>query len=89
MAITSKSDLNDGLPNTPSLRLISDNSDHNSRTLGGKDTFHGMGTIVRITPALRQKRIPIKRRNVTSLEIKESDTGPAILFEKRIFSCDI
>jgi len=71
-AITSKSDLDDGLPNTPFLQFISDNADHNSRTLDGKDTFHGMGTIVTITPALRQKRIPIQRRNVTALEIKEA-----------------
>jgi len=32
------------------IQYIADNVDHNTRTLDGKDTFHGMGIIAAVTP---------------------------------------
>ena len=31
---------------------VADNADHNSRTLDGRNTFHGMGIICSVTPAV-------------------------------------
>ena len=36
------------------LQYVADNVDHNIRTLDGNDTFHGMGMIATVTPALNQ-----------------------------------
>ena len=43
---------NTDIPNYKSefLQYAADNVDHNSRTLDGHNTFHGMGMIVVITP---------------------------------------
>ena len=46
-----------------------DNADHNSCTLDGNNTFHGMGMIAACTPALTSPQSPIPRRHVTSEEI--------------------
>ena len=40
-----------------------DNVDHNTRTLDGKNTFHGMGIIASITPSLESPTIAIGRLN--------------------------
>ena len=43
---------NTDIPNYTSefVQYAADNVDHNSRTLDGHNTFHGMGMIVVITP---------------------------------------
>ena len=49
------------IPNytTQSVQYAADNVDHNIRTLDGNDTFHGMGMIAVITPAIEcTKSIP-------------------------------
>ena len=45
------------LPHIPEGSFVqwsTDNVDHNSRTLYGKDTFHGMGIIASITPSIKK-----------------------------------
>ena len=43
------------------VQYSADNVDHNSCTLDGKDTFHGMGVIACVTPPLQLSSTPIKR----------------------------
>jgi len=50
------------------IQHVADNVDHNTRTLDGSGTFHGMGIIATITPGIRSnKLVPIKY--VTAEEI--------------------
>ena len=52
------------------MQFVSDNVDHNVRTLDGLNTYHGMGTIACVTPgnkAYSSVRIP--RKDVTLEEI--------------------
>ena len=39
------------------LQTITDNVDHNIRTLDGKDTFHGMGIIAKVPPNAYQTSV--------------------------------
>ena len=48
------------------VQFVADNVDHNSCTLDGYNTFHGMGMIATVTPAVEHKRIV--RRIETSNE---------------------
>ncbi|KXJ06661.1 hypothetical protein AC249_AIPGENE6377 [Exaiptasia diaphana] len=50
------------------IQYVADNVDHNSRTLDGTGTFHGMGIIASITPATRFSRA-IPRKSVTATDI--------------------
>lgn len=50
------------------LQFAGDNVDHNLRTIDGKGTFHGMGTIAMLTPKTKLVR-HIPRVNVTSEDI--------------------
>ena len=34
------------------MHHVADNADHNSRTLDGRNTFHGIGIIYSVTPAV-------------------------------------
>ena len=54
------------------VQYAADNVDHNSRTLDGHDTFHGMGMIAVVTPGTKFSR-NVTRRKVSSEEI--SATG--------------
>ena len=47
------------------IQYIADNVDHNTRTLDGHGTFHGMGMVVTITPNTKVSR-QISKRSVTS-----------------------
>ncbi len=41
------------------IQYVADNVDHNTRTLDGNNTFHGMGMIATVTPGIRSNnRIP-------------------------------
>lgn len=54
------------------VQYAADNVDHNTRTLNGHNTFHGMGMIAVVTPGTKFSR-NVARRQVTSEEI--SATG--------------
>ena len=54
------------------VQYAADNVDHNTRTLDGHNTFHGMGMIAVVTPGTKFSR-NVARRKVTSEEI--SATG--------------
>jgi hypothetical protein len=51
--------------------FAADNVDHNSITLDGKGTFHGMGMIVAVTPKKQMDR-SIPRHKVSSLNVHET-----------------
>ena len=61
---------NTDIPNYTSefVQYAADNVDHNSRTLDGHNTFHGMGMIVVITPE-NQCTKPIPRVKVTYKDV--------------------
>ncbi len=61
---------NTDIPNYRSefVQYAADNVDHNSRTLDGHNTFHGMGMIVAITPE-NQCAKPIPRVKVTYKDV--------------------
>ena len=61
---------NTDIPNYRSefVQYAADNVDHNSRTLDGHNTFHGMGMIVAITPE-NQCTKPIPRVKVTYKDV--------------------
>ncbi len=48
------------------VQHIADNADHNTCTLDGNGTLHGMAIIATVTPQLLRKRKAIPRNNVTS-----------------------
>jgi hypothetical protein len=48
------------------IQFMADNVDHNSRTLDGRNTFHGMGMMATFTPGISHKRQV--RRVAASLE---------------------
>ena len=50
------------------IQFIADNVDHNTRTLDGHGTFHGMGMIATITPNRKVGRA-IPKQAVTSGDI--------------------
>jgi len=54
------------------VQYAADNVDHNSRTLDGNNTFHGMGMIAVVTPGTKHN-CNVPRRKVTAEEI--STTG--------------
>ena len=50
------------------IQYIADNVDHNTRTIDGHNTFHGMGIIAGITPVNKGIK-PVPRVNVTSDDV--------------------
>ncbi|XP_021362244.1 uncharacterized protein LOC110456045 [Mizuhopecten yessoensis] len=51
------------------LQYVADNVDHNTRTLDGKNTFHGMGIIAGVTPGITGS-IKVPRREVSAEELR-------------------
>lgn len=51
------------------VKFIADNVDHDTRTLDGKGTFHGMGMIAAFTPGLPCNK-PIARSKATIDDVK-------------------
>ena len=47
------------------VQYSADNVDHNIVTLDGKDTFHGMGVIFMVTPAIAHDH-PVKIDHITA-----------------------
>ena len=58
-----------GFDATQFVQHIADNADHNTRTLDGLGTFHAMGIMATITPAIRLNKL-IPRINVALEDIK-------------------
>ena len=52
------------------MQYIADNVDHQTRTLDGHGTFHGMGSVVAITPAAKASLI-IPRIEITAEDIRK------------------
>eukprot|EP00745_Piridium_sociabile_P028795 TRINITY_DN4651_c0_g1_i13.p1 TRINITY_DN4651_c0_g1~~TRINITY_DN4651_c0_g1_i13.p1 ORF type:complete len:569 (-),score=93.64 TRINITY_DN4651_c0_g1_i13:45-1751(-) len=52
------------------LQFVADNADHNSATLDGRGTFHGMGAIAVVTPGTK-KPLRIPRKTVDIKEVVE------------------
>ena len=62
------------------VQYVADNVDHNTRTLDGRGTFHGMGIISTITPGTRTcKTVP--KRVVTNEEILDAGNVPIYYVE--------
>ena len=59
------------------MQFSADNVDHNSRTLDGTGTFHGMGIITTVTPGTKSTKV-IPRREVTSTEIAQTGRIPIL-----------
>ena len=53
------------------VQYVADNVDHNTRTLNGNNTFHGMVMITTVTPGTKQVRY-VPRRTVKPGEISSS-----------------
>ena len=53
------------------VQYAADNVDHNSCTLDGKNTFHGMGMLAAVTPATKFRCV-IPRKTVTTEEIRNA-----------------
>lgn len=51
------------------LQYSADNADHNSRTLDGKDTFHGMGMVAAVTPGTSHSHPVPRRKSIDPTEI--------------------
>eukprot|EP00745_Piridium_sociabile_P030468 TRINITY_DN50548_c0_g2_i2.p1 TRINITY_DN50548_c0_g2~~TRINITY_DN50548_c0_g2_i2.p1 ORF type:complete len:334 (+),score=67.94 TRINITY_DN50548_c0_g2_i2:176-1177(+) len=51
------------------IQFVADNVDHNSATLDGRGTFHGMGIIATVTPGVKKSR-QIPRKDVNLREIQ-------------------
>lgn len=65
----SQSDIIQGLQQNNSLQFVADNVDHNSCTLDGHDTFHGMGIIASVTPG-SYTDTPIRRMTVSADDLR-------------------
>ncbi|KAK3747020.1 hypothetical protein QZH41_001487 [Actinostola sp. cb2023] len=50
------------------IQYVADNVDHNTRSLDGTDTFHGMGIIATVTPNTTTSK-PVPKKTVTGAEI--------------------
>lgn len=51
------------------IKFVADNIDHDTRTIDGKDTFHGMGMIATFTPGLLSSK-SIKRSKATIDDVR-------------------
>ena len=59
------------------MQFSADNVDHNSRTLDGTGTFHGMGIIATVTPGTKSTKA-IPRREVRSTQIAQTGRIPIL-----------
>ncbi len=55
---------------TSHVQFIADNVDHDIRTLDGHGTFHGMGIVATVTPALAEMKT-VRRKTVTMKDITQ------------------
>lgn len=46
------------------VKFVADNIDHDTRTIDGKDTFHGMGMIAAFTPANGSNKTIVRRKAI-------------------------
>ena len=52
-----------------SVEVVADDVDHNAKTMDGKNTFHGMGIIVAVTPCLKLTTIIPRLQDVPSADL--------------------
>ena len=52
-------------------QYMAENIDHNTATLDGLDTFHGMCIIAAVTPAVNNKLLVIRRTDITLEELED------------------
>ena len=75
-AIIDREDVSPIIPPGSFVQWIADNVDHNSRTIDGKNTFHGMGIVTSVTPSLSSLSTAIKRshdsKNIKPLSCSKS-----------------
>ena len=69
-AVTQGTDIPGWIPGR-FVQYVADNVDHNTRTLDGADTFHGMGIVASITPGTDTTTC-IPKRDVTADEIAQT-----------------
>ena len=87
-ATTLNSNLNVSSPRNSFIHYIADNVDHNSATIDGHGTFHGMGVMAAITPSAPPTRT-IKRRplcqtgNAVMNDIKVRNSIPVLFYHPR------
>ena len=68
-SVSQRQDIPAFMPNQQFMQFVANNVDHNTRTLDGRNTFHGMGIIVTVTPEVKTTRI-IPRIKVTVEDVK-------------------
>lgn len=59
---------------------MADNVDHDTRTLDGKNTFHGMGIIAAFTPQIKNLKA-VKRTDASIEQVRAIGTIPIITYE--------
>lgn len=51
-------------PDDSSWLFVADNVDHNTMTIGGKETFHGVGLIAALTLGIKRSYLVNRKKNV-------------------------
>lgn len=69
-----------GLTPTSCVQFVADNVDHNIQTVDGTGTFHGMGMIAAVTPAVRTSRSIKRDSTVTAEQVKSVGRIPVKMF---------
>lgn len=62
---------------------MADNIDHDTRTINGKGTFHGMGMIAALTPGNRTVK-PIVRSNATIADVRAIGQVNILPYSKKL-----
>ncbi len=70
------------------LQYAADNVDHNSVTLDGKGTFHGMGIICAVTPGTRSTGV-IARERTSISNVTEANCSPIIYHKSNVLSSEL
>ena len=88
------------VPENSFLHYVADNVDHDSCTIDGRGTFHGMGIISAITPVPGKVLRSIPRKEVSAEDIKAlsslsfhfynraRETGPNVLYKPLLSRLD-
>ncbi len=70
------------------LQYAADNVDHNSVTLDGKGTFHGMGLICTVTPGTKSANV-IARAKTSMSDVTKANCIPIIYHKGNALSSDL
>lgn len=69
-----------GLNGESFVQYVADNADHNTCTIDGNNTFHGMGIIATITPGVTNQKRPIPWNTVSAEDIRQASQITIIPF---------